>query len=212
MCFKKQKYYFFLLPFFDQNFQRKKRNPHQSSVIFLPRRIPFFFLFPKRRSHEIYILFPDYVCLKLSFKKILKIQSFLKLKHLRRSLELMMNDDTVLILYLSNNPMVEKRVRSVFSDRISGIPNLCCPKDKLVESSTSERCNGSEKHGYTFPKPLCTPRWWRRPGWLGTRCTGPWCGSWLVRQSSPFILIVIAVAILVLNSEHKLSKKYDKWE
>ena len=57
----------------------------------------------------------------------------------------------------------------------------------------------------TFPKPQCTPRWWRRPGWLGTRCTGPWCGSWLVRLS-PFILILIAVATLVLNSEHKLSK------
>ena len=30
----------------------------------------------------------------------------------------------------------------------------------------------------TFPKPRCTPRWWRRPGLPDTRCRDPWCGSW----------------------------------
>ena len=24
----------------------------------------------------------------------------------------------------------------------------------------------------------CTPHWSLMPGWPGTRCTGPWCGSW----------------------------------
>ena len=94
-CFKKQKGNTTddFSPFFDQNFQRKKWNPHQSPVIFLPRRIPFFSFFSKRRSHEINILFRDYVFLKLSFVlkdlEFWKYNRFWNLKYLRQSLELM---------------------------------------------------------------------------------------------------------------------------
>ena len=35
----------------------------------------------------------------------------------------------------------------------------------------------------TCPRRQCTPHWWQRPGWPGTRCRGPWCGSWKVNQS-----------------------------
>ena len=33
----------------------------------------------------------------------------------------------------------------LINDRTSGTPSLCCPADRLVESSTIERCSGNER-------------------------------------------------------------------
>lgn len=37
-----------------------------------------------------------------------------------------------------------------------GIPTLCCPTDTPAVFWASERCSGSEKHGYRRPTPRCT--------------------------------------------------------
>merc|ERR1719341_1859183 len=59
------------------------------------------------------------------------------------------------------------------SGHTSGTPSPCCPEGRPGEFSTTLRYSGSGKHGCTFPRQQCTPRWWQRPGWPDTRCRGP---------------------------------------
>ena len=60
--------------------------------------------------------------------------------------------------------MIKKISKWFFSDHTFGTPNPCCPRDILDESSTNERCNGSEMRGYTCPKPRYILRKLQKPG------------------------------------------------
>ena len=54
---------------------------------------------------------------------------------------------------LKNECMIKKKFDKWFSSvHTFGIPNPCCPRDILDESSTNERCNGSEMRGCTYLK------------------------------------------------------------
>ena len=50
-----------------------------------------------------------------------------------------------------------------------GTPSPCCLEGILVSSSAIVRYNGSGRHGYTSPRPQCTPRLWWRTDLLGIR-------------------------------------------
>jgi len=75
--------------------------------------------------------------------------------------------------------------RPRLSVRTFGTPSLCCPAGTPGGSSAIWRCSGSGRRGCTCPRRRCTPLKWPRPGWPGTRCTGPWCGSGRWRNCRP---------------------------
>lgn len=55
----------------------------------------------------------------------------------------------------------------------SGTPIHDCQEGKLVESSASERCSGSEMHDYIHPMRQYILRWLPMPGWPDTQYSDP---------------------------------------